>query len=178
MSVAIERQTVEAMPPTTARKVTLDAVLDFMASRFEGDLIATAAEAADYAVECGYVGGPLWDEIGVSVLKDLYRLRRIHPARRMAYSDRQTEEEVPPPVTAALAKWKNAGSRYVQLGDMTQTDLRAAAAHHNSLTQANRLERDFYLALAEGLAEGETVKDRYTPQNLADLRKRVAAGRL
>ena len=163
------------MLPTVARKVTLEATLDYMAEQFDGDLIGAATAAADYAVECGFVSGPLWDEIGVTVLKDLYKLRRIHKARAGAFSDKQTQENEPPPVTKAWANWTYAGTRWVQLGDMTNVDCRAVADYHGQLSVSNRVEREFYLLLAEGLAEGQTVGDRYTPSELAELRGAAAA---
>uniref|UniRef100_A0A6M3LFD1 Uncharacterized protein n=1 Tax=viral metagenome TaxID=1070528 RepID=A0A6M3LFD1_9ZZZZ len=153
-----------------------EVVLDWMADHFDGDLGPAAQATAAYAEAQGFISGPLWAEVGTTVMMRLYRMRRIHGDRKQALRIVPTAEGLAD--SSIFATWYYAGNRYVQLGDMTKTDCKAAADFHNGLARGNGFERNFFEELANRLTEGQRVRDLFTPDDTVSLRQRLRGGRI
>lgn len=152
--------------PNTLDVEHLNTVLDWVADRFDADGLYPACEtAARRAVLAGLIYGPLWEEIGVATLAGLYRLRRIHPVRKPS-AERDPRDPygtlwfyVP-----SVKDWKN-------LGDLTRKDCREIAADREMRRVASERERDFFEALAKRIADGKTLRECLTPEQVSALRE-------
>ncbi len=159
--------------PISSTVSTLDKVLDWMEESFDGNLQEAAALGAEKARQARLIRGPLWDEIGEQVLSQLYRLRRIHTQRRTAIKAQAREEEAAPSPDVYSA-WHYVGDRYYFFGDMTKADCEEVAAYYHALSRSNAFERDFLLEIAQGMEGAQRVRDRYTPDEIAEIRKGLA----
>ncbi len=188
-NITVMERPSQAIPPRPLP--VLDTVLGWMSDVFDGDLHRAAEIVAVKAQDEGYVSGALWDEIGVNTLQRLYR-ERIGVDRRGVLN--LTERETAPtsttitePVTRIIrkadkvkrdesvyAQWVSANGKWYQLGDLTKKEAEELADDYDNRSKSNAFERDFYREIAEGLADGQTVRQRYTAEQLADIRKSLA----
>jgi hypothetical protein len=156
-------------------KGILNELLDWMDSRFDGDLPTVAIAAAEKAKHEGLISGLLWDEIGARTLHQIYRLQRIALPRRQATRliDDDKESEGADVINSGRLILYYIGGRYYNLLDMTVDELKEVAAYYEKLSKSNGFERDYLLSIAGSLKKNQIVRDVFNVESLKELRREI-----
>ncbi len=149
----------------------LEEVLDYMDACFDGDLTTTAVSAVEYAGTNELIFGPLWDEIGVQVLKQIYRVRRI--ARSKGQIRKTADPVVEDREGMAKAMWYNIDGRYYNLFDLVKKEVEEIAEYYAGQAASYAFEETFLLKVANNLKKNQKVGDVFDLEGLRELRKKV-----
>lgn len=160
---------------TVATKSALTEVLDFMESEFTGDLDETARHAAEFAKAKGMASGPLWDEIGVQVLKQVYRVQRIATSKANVRKHSKVGEFTERCKEEIKAMWYNVGGSYYNLFDLTKPEVEKIAEYYSNQAASYNFECQFLKKLAGSLKKNQQVGDVYDMDGLRELRKKLTA---
>lgn len=169
------------MPVATQSMLT--EVLEYMKKLFEedfnGDLNEVAREAAKFVKENSLASGPLWDEIGVRVLKQLYRVQIIGAAKASIRKRPKVEHFADIPAENQEGKAMNLpyniGGRYYNLFDLTKPEVEEIAEYYANQSASYEFEYRFLEEVASSLGEGQRVRDVFDIEGLRQLRKKLAA---
>ena len=156
----------------------LTEVLDYMDKLFKdfnGDLNEAARGTAKFVKENSLASGPLWDEIGVQILKQIYRVQRIAPAKASVRKQPKIERFTSGQTTAAMNLPYNIGGRYYNLFDLTKPEVEEIAEYYANQSASYEFEYRFLEEVANSLKEGQRVRDVFDMEGLRELRKKLAA---
>ena len=159
---------------TVATQSVLTEILDYMDEHFSGDLTVTAGAAAEYARNHGLAQGPLWDEIGVQVLKQVYRVQRIATSKACVRKASKMDG-IAGSNTDARAMWYNISGRYYNLFDLTKPEVEEVAEYYSTQAASYEFEQQFLEKVARSLKKGQKVRDVFDMDGLRELRKKLVA---
>lgn len=158
----------QVLDPQTNEQSLRKTLVDWITAEMgDGDLDTAVDIVIGRIEQEELISGPLWDELKHWLLRTLWRKDEGSNSRRTERraAAPQSEED------AVYAEWHKVGERYFNLGDMTKADCWVVSDHYNDLVLANGAKRDFLAALAEGMKEKQTVRQRYTPEEITALKK-------
>lgn len=90
-----------------------------------------------------------------------------------ASADGERIERAAPARSSMYALRVHAGGKWYVLGEMTQGDCREAFLFHRALANGNAREARWYKRLEAGLKGATTVKERYSEDELKQIRREV-----
>ena len=178
------------------KRKALDDIMDFMDKHFTGNLTDTARSAAEKAVKDGIISGPLWDEIGIAALAQIYRVRRIRTSKRFEEGEGQYSCEAHRPSAQPASKtlgeggqrtvethkayashnspkWYHLDGKYYDLYNMTKKEVEAVAAYYGGMSETYSYEKEYLMKIASQLKGKQKVKDVFDEAKLRELRVKV-----
>ena len=175
------------------KRKALDDIMDFMDKHFTGNLTDTARNAAEKAVKDGIISGPLWDEIGIAALAQIYRVRRIRTSKRFEEGeghDKLEDQNAHAQPTSKTSgegghpgceahirhashnspKWYHLDGKYYDLYNMTKKEVEAVADYYGGMSETYSYEKEYLMKIASQLKDKQKVKDVFDEAKLRELR--------